>query len=342
MKKWILVLLCICITSLFGVTEGQAKDKVVIGISNGYYGTDWRTQMVEDIETVFSFYKGKDMVDEIVFQHAGGDINLQIQQSRNLIAMGVDVLMINANSATGCNGVIDEAKAAGIPVVSFDQAVTNPYAINVTNDHYTWATGLAEWMAQALDGKGKVIVMNGLPGHPAAEARKQAALDVFGKHPDIEVLKTEYGNWDNAEAQSVMNDLLAAFPEIDGVFVEDSMATGVYNAFMTAGRALPVMTGDPMHGFLKEWKGQVESGNDFKAYAQANPPGVGASALALSAYLANGYTLKPLENNTYYIPVRVSVTTENLDEQLELMKGKSETLFLDDWLTDEEARALFE
>lgn len=341
MKKFSLFVLCLVLvlTMPLAVT---AKSKVVIGVSNGYFGTDWRTQMYEDIEKVFFYYKGKGLVDKFIIQHAGADINQQIQQCRNMINQGVDVLMINANSATGLNGVIDEAKDAGIPVVSFDQAVTNPYAINVTNNHYTWAKSLAEFVAQQLNGKGKVIVMDGLPGHPAAEARKKAALDVFGKYPGIKVLKQVYGWWDNAKAQSIMNDLLAAYPQIDGVFVEDSMATGVYNAFVNAHRKLPVMTGDPMYGFFKEWEKQLKAGVDFRAYCQANPPGVGATAFGIAVYIANGKKLKPLAHNTFYIPIRVKVTKDNLAEVMQKMKGDRDTQFLDDWLSNAEVLQLFQ
>jgi len=319
-----------------------ASKKIVIGVSNGYFGTDWRTQMYEDMEKTFNFYKGKGLATEMIVQHAGADINQQIQQCRNMINQGVTVLMINANSATGLNGVINEAKAAGIPVVSFDQAVTNPYAINVTNDHYSWATSLAEWLAKSLNGKGKVIMLDGLPGHPAAEARKKAAEDVFKKYPGIEILKEEYGWWDNAKAQSIMNDLLAAYPQIDGVFVEDSMATGVYNAFVAAKRPLPVMTGDPMLGFFKEWDKQIKSGNDFQAMAQANPPGVSATALGIAVYIANGKKLKPLKDNTFYIPITVKVTKDNLADTLERMKGSRDTQFLDEWLDDDQVKKLFQ
>ena len=55
-----------------------------------------------------------------------------------MIRSNVNVITMNANSATALNGVINEAKRAKIPVVSFDQRVTDPYAVNVTVDHYTW------------------------------------------------------------------------------------------------------------------------------------------------------------------------------------------------------------
>ena len=53
-------------------------------------------------------------------------------------------ITVNANAPVALNGVTNEAKRASIPVVSFDQAVTNPYAVNVTVDHYARGKRYAE------------------------------------------------------------------------------------------------------------------------------------------------------------------------------------------------------
>ena len=62
----------------------------------------------------------------------------------------------------------------------------------------------------------------------------------------------------------------------------------------------------------------------------------------MAAYIANGKKLKPLKNNTYNIPIRVSVSKDNLDQIIEQMKGLPDTQLLDDWLTDEEVMKLFQ
>ena len=195
----------------------------------------------------------------------------------------LDVLMVNPNSAMGFNDVIDEAKSAGIPVISFDLAVTNPYAVNVTLDHYAWGKRYAEWLAQALGGKGKVVLINGLPGHPAAEARKQAAKDVFARYPEIQIMQQAYGMSDEAQAQAITTDLLVAVPELDGIFVEDTMAMGVMRAVKAANRTVKAMTGETTPGYLEMWKEQLAFQTDFKSFVQVNPPGISGSAIKVAA-----------------------------------------------------------
>ncbi len=324
---------------------GEPGKKIVIGLSNGYFGTDWRTQDLNVAQQVFDEMKQKGWIAQdsvLKIQNAGADTNQQIQQFRNMVNEKVDVLMVNANSATGLNAVIDEAKAAGIPVISFDQAVTNPYAVNVTVDHYAWGKRYAEWLAEALGGKGKVVLIDGLPGHPAAEARKQAAKDVFAQYPDIEIVQEIYGMWDQAKAQAATTDLLAAVPELDGIFVEDSMAMGVMRALQAANRTVRAMTGEATPGYLKMWKEQLAKQPDFQSFAQANPPGISGSAIKIAALVAIGCKLDEIPNNTFYYPISKFGGNEALDQFLKEMEGKPETYFLDEWLTDEQVLALFQ
>jgi ribose transport system substrate-binding protein len=318
-----------------------AEADLVIGLSNGYFGTEWRNQMIEGAQLQFNEYKAKGQAKDLVVQQAGADVNQQIQDIRNMIRQGVSAITVNANSATALNGVINEAKRANIPVVSFDQKVTNPYAVNVTVEHYEWGKRYAEWIAKTLDGKGKVVVLDGIPGHPAAEARRKAAFEVFKQYPGIQIVWSGYGMWDHAKAQSVMATVIAAQPEIDGAFVEDSMGLGVLRAFQNAHRPIPVMTGEAQKAFLLAWKKELESGTNMRAFAQANPPWISRDAIGVAVRLAQGKKLKPLPENTYYYPIHLTVSRDNLDEVLASMKDKPDSWFLEEWLSEPELNALF-
>jgi ribose transport system substrate-binding protein len=315
-----------------------ADSDVVIGLSNGYFGTEWRDQMIAGARLQFDEYKSKGMAKQLVVQQSGADVNQQIQDIRNMIRQGVSVIAVDANSATSLNGVINEAKRAKIPVVSFDQQVTNPYAVNVTVNHYQWGTVYAEWVAHALNGKGKVVMLDGIPGHPAAEARRKAAFDTFKKYPGIDIVWSGYGLWDDAKAQAAMATVIASQPVIDGAFVEDSMGLGVLRAFQNAHRPIPAMTGEAQKAFLMAWKAE---GSNMRAFAQANPPWISRTALGVGVRLAEGKTLKPLPHNTYYYPIHRTVTQATLDEVLGEMKDKPDSWFLQEWLDEKRLDALF-
>jgi ribose transport system substrate-binding protein len=312
-----------------------------IGLSNGYFGTEWRNQMIDGAKQQFQTYKAKGIVTDLVVQQSGANTGQQIQDMRNMIRQKVGAIMVDANSATALNGVISEAERSKIPVVSFDQAVSNKYAINVTVDHYKWGQRYAEWIAQQLNGKGNVVVLDGIPGHPAAEARKKAALETFAKYPGIKVVWSGYGEWDEAKAQSVMATVIAAQPKIDAVFTEDAMALGVLRAFENADRRVGVMTGEAQKGFLQEWKKQRDAGNPMKVFVQVNPPDISRTALGIAVRVAQGRKLKPLPDNTYFFPITKTVSEDTLDATLESMKDKPDSYFLGQWLTEPELDALF-
>ncbi len=329
---------------LVGTKLARAAGKeIIIGLSNGYFGTEWRNQMVAGAQLQFDEYKAAGRASKLVVQQAGADVNQQIQDIRNMIRQGVSVITVNANSATALNGVINEAKRASIPVVSFDQRVTSPYAINVTVDHYAWGKRYAEWIATTLNGKGKVVILDGIPGHPAAEARRKAAFDTFKLFPGIQIVWSGYGMWDNAKAQSVMATVIAAQPQIDGAFVEDSMGLGVLRAFQNAQRPIPVMTGEAQKAFLMAWKKELASGTNMRAFAQANPPWISRDAIGFAVRLAEGRKLKPLPEpeNTYFYPIVRTVTRETLNSTLDEMQGKPDSWFLEEWLSEKQLDALF-
>ncbi|MGH7041195.1 MAG: substrate-binding domain-containing protein [Acetobacteraceae bacterium] len=331
-------------TGLVGVSSSPATaagSDVVIGLSNGYFGTEWRDQMVAGAKLQFDEYKKNGMAKGLVVQQSGANINQQIQDIRNMIRQGVSVITVDANSATSLNGVINEAKRAKIPVVSFDQQVTNPYAVNVTVNHYQWGKRYAEWVAHAIGGKGKVVMLDGIPGHPAAEARRKAAFDTFKKFPGIKIVWSGYGMWDDAKAQAVMATVIAAQPEIDGAFVEDSMGLGVLRAFQNAHRKIPAMTGEAQKAFLLAWKKELEAGTDMKAFAQANPPWISRTALGFAVRMAHGKQPKKLANHVYYYPIHRTVTRDNLDQVLGEMKDKPDAWFLEEWLSEKQLDALF-
>jgi ribose transport system substrate-binding protein len=326
---------------LASATAAQAAGDVTIGLSNGYFGTEWRDQMVAGAQAQLDMYKAQGKASKLIVQQAGADINQQIQDIRNMILQGVSVITMDPNSGTALDSLVNEAKRAGIPVIAFDQAVKNHYALSVTIDHYVWATRYADWIAKTLNGKGKVVVMDGLPGNPAAETRRKAAFDVFRKYPGIDIVWSGYGFWDQAKAQAVMATVIAAQPQIDGAFVEDSMGLGVLRAFQNARRPIPVMTGEAQKAFLIAWKKELDSGTKMQAFAQPNPPDISRNAIGIAVRLAAGRKLKPQADNTIYYPIHLEVTRDNLDQTLAGMKDQPDSYFLAEWFSEPQLDALF-
>ncbi|HLA42245.1 MAG TPA: substrate-binding domain-containing protein, partial [Aggregatilineales bacterium] len=103
-------------TVSFDAQEGP----FVIGISNSFIGNAWRTQMIQ-MAQAFSEQPGVDeLIDELIIVSSGQDVEAQIAAMDNMIALGVDAIILNAATPTGFDAVIRRASDAGIIVVSFD------------------------------------------------------------------------------------------------------------------------------------------------------------------------------------------------------------------------------
>ena len=338
-KVWTPVLSLLVIVLATGVSFAQP---FTIGLSNGFIGSEWRTQMIENFQQAAAEYQARGLIDRVIIQSADVDINGQIQQIRNMIAAGVDAIIINPNSQTALDPVIEEAAMRGIIVIAIDQAVTSPDALNVVIDQSEWARISARWLVEQLGGRGNIVAINGLAGHPANEDRWDGASEVFAAAPGINVLTMTHANWDQATGQQVMANLLATYPNIDGVWVQDGMAEGALRAILASGRPLPVMTGEARVGYLRLWN-ELRESRGFNTIGVVNPPGVVVSGLHIAMHLLQGRELRPdvLQGNTLFVPIPYAVTEENFEEIWEQFKDRPDSYALDGWLTEEQARSYF-
>src|SRR5689334_13569367 len=113
-----------------------------IALSNSFIGNKWRIEMENLFKAACQMPPYKSQVDCSVY-NSGNDVSKQTQQLSNLISQGVDAILINAASPTGLNGIIGQACAKGILVVSYDNVVTAPCALKVNTDQFKFGQVLA-------------------------------------------------------------------------------------------------------------------------------------------------------------------------------------------------------
>ena len=172
-----------------------------IGVSNGFVGSEWRTQMIKNMEEANAIYMAEGLTNDLIIESADVDVQGQTQQIQNLINRGVDAIIINPNDQNDLNAVIEEAVDAGIVVVAVDQEVSAEGAVNVVINQKEWAKISAGWLAEQLGGEGDVVLIEGFVGHPANEARMDGVAEVFAEYPGINVVGRDTGRWDQATGQ---------------------------------------------------------------------------------------------------------------------------------------------
>jgi ribose transport system substrate-binding protein len=181
---------------------------------------------------------------EVTVLNAEDKLEKQIADVEDLIQKQIDVLLINATH-DGAAAVLNKAADAGIPVVTLQRGVPGAkVASHIGTDNVVIGREGAEWIAKKLNGKGNVVVMEGIPGAASSEDRKKGSAEVWPKHPGIKIVAQQSGKYDRAVALGVMENILQAQPQIDAVFCfNDEMAMGVLAAVKAAKRTGILITG---------------------------------------------------------------------------------------------------
>jgi ribose transport system substrate-binding protein len=187
----------------------------------------------------------------------------QIGDLQNLQSQGVDALVILATESAPITPIAKKLKEAGILIINVDRGFTEPVAdLFIEGDNKAFGRKSAQYMAQKLNGKGNIVILEGIPSTVNTD-RVTAAMEVFRAYPGIKVVAQDSGMWNRETAEKVMQNMLVAQPAIDAIWAsDDDMALGVENALKAAGRdkniwilggagmkdiVKRVMDGDPMY-----------------------------------------------------------------------------------------------
>ncbi|MDF2540050.1 MAG: periplasmic binding protein/LacI transcriptional regulator, partial [Herbinix sp.] len=141
---------------------------------------------------------------------------------------------------------IEEAIGKGMPVVTIDNKLnTDVYTSFLATDHAI-AAGMAaeamvaDWKKDEIDPSGKkVVVISSVAGTAVNTARTEGFIAKIKELvPDIVVLETQYGDNDISKALSIAENLMAANPDLIGIFGDNNhMGVGVSKAIEESGKA---------------------------------------------------------------------------------------------------------
>src|SRR5271167_2757144 len=155
-------------------------------------------------------------------------VEVQISLMDTQINDGANVIFLQPVDSVAIGPSIAKAKRAGIPVITLNIDAVEDHAAHVEMSHYAGAMDIAKSMGEAMGGKGKVVIINAPPGIIIRDQRTNGFVDGLKKnHPGIEVVADQVADWDRKKAQDVLHTILAAHPDLGGVYgVNDSMALG--------------------------------------------------------------------------------------------------------------------
>jgi ribose transport system substrate-binding protein len=282
-------------------SAGAAGAKYTVGFSNaGGVGNGWREAMLCSAKAQSV---GTGNVSKITIIHRDTDAPGQLADIRTLIAQGVNAIIINPSGPDALNPAIKEATDAGITVIAVDAAVTEPTAYNLSNDQEQYAYLGAKWLFEQLTGKGNVLYMRGIAGHPADTDRDTGFKKALAENPDIKVVKEVATKWDPATATQQINDILSSGQEFDGIWTS-GIDSNIVDALKTANHDFVPSVGADNAGFVT----QLLNEDGLTGAAVTNPPSVGGAGVKLATQILNGQ--KPASNTVHVTPELWDNTTD--------------------------------
>jgi len=174
----------------------------------------------------------------LVVLDAQNDSAREASQIEDLIQKKVSVIAINPTDSDAIAPTIRKIQAAKIPVITVDRGANGvTVAAHIASDNVAGGKMAAQYVAKRLNGKGSVVMLEGIAGTSAARDRGKGFRDGLKAFPGIKLVAVQTADFDRAKGLSVMENILQARKKIDAVFAQnDEMALGAIQAIEAAKR----------------------------------------------------------------------------------------------------------
>ncbi|MFJ6748681.1 MULTISPECIES: ABC transporter substrate-binding protein [unclassified Streptomyces] len=209
--------------------------------------------------------------------NAQSQFSKQISDVQDLIAKGVDLLVIAPLNSDGWEPVLKSAAARHIPIVTIDRKINakacKDYVSFIGSDFVEQGRRAADRMIEATGGKGEIAILLGAAGNNVTTERTKGFKDrIKDKAPKLKVVFQQTGDFAREKGQQVTEQLIQSQPGITGIYAEnDEMGLGAVNALKGAGKkpgAVKIVTVDgtrnAVQGIVDGWiSGVIESNPRF-------------------------------------------------------------------------------
>lgn len=235
--------------------EGKDPAEVKVGISIYQFADNFMTLYRNELQNYLVNELGL-KAENISIMDGKNDQSEQMNQIRNFVTQGFDVMIVNLVQASSEPDVTNICNEAGIPVVyinrepdATEEERWESEGLNATYvgcDARQSGTYQGEEILETankgdINGDGKVsyIMIQGDPENVDAQYRTEFSVKALtDAGMEVEELLKQRGDWDQAKAQQIAQDALNQYGDkIEVIFCNnDAMALGALQAIEAAGR----------------------------------------------------------------------------------------------------------
>lgn len=246
---------------------------------------------------------------ELVVVNANNDLATQLQGVEDLIQQKINVLILDPVDSKGTIPAAEAANKAGIKVVTTGRELEGgETVVHLGYDEIMHGVTAGEFLAKQLGEKGNVVELQGIMGTNVAQDRSKGFQEAIKKSAGIKLLASQSADFDRAKAMTVMENILQANPEINGVYAaNDEMALGAVQAIKAANRTgIVVVSNDGTADALQAIKADEIAGT-MAIY----PNQYGQKAVQVAQQVAKGESLA-----AYMELPSIFVDKNNVDEAI--------------------------
>ena len=261
-----------------------------IGVAMPWFDDVWLTTLRQGIEGAAA----KDGI-KTQSEDANGDVGRQLDQVANLVASGVDALIVSPVDTSATLPMTKLAKEAGIPIIYVARKPEEPLSdtvVYVGSDERTSGRMQAKAFAEALGGKGKVVLLQGELAVNTTTVRSDGVRAVLADYPGIEIVQEPSANYQRQQASDIVTNILTSGEKIDGYIANnDEMAIGAILALQAAGQDPKPVVIAGIDG-TREALNQMKEGNlDVTVFHNAAAQAV--KSVEVAAHLIAGEKVEP-------------------------------------------------
>ena len=177
---------------------------------------------------------------QLIVADASDDDARQLADIQQFVEKRVDIILVNPTNTETVSLGVELANTAKIPIITVDRKSAGGAVVcHIASDNIAGGRMAAEFLVKKMDGQGRILEIEGIPGTSAAHERGMGFNEVLGRHPGMSVTR-EVAYFSRDKASAAMERFLNKGIEFDAVFAHnDNMILGVLDVLESAGRESP-------------------------------------------------------------------------------------------------------
>jgi len=214
----------------------------------------------------------------------------ELNNVESLIVSRVDLIIINSTDSDAVSSAIKLANNNKIPVITVDRNASQGEVVTyIASDNIQGGRLAGDLIYELLQGKGKVVELEGIPGTSAARERGRGFDEALKNYPGIEKVVKQPADFDRNKALVVIENILQTNPDVNAIFAHnDEMALGAVKAVEESGKSIYVIGFDGTEEALKA----VKDGKLTATIAQ-QPSKMGRIAVDMAIKYLRGDKVEP-------------------------------------------------